>query len=94
MVYLFRTAFGDDADRVVVTPATNAPVLRLGVPQSVVDGVPVSEATLTRIFAQAMPCGTDITIITDDVFTFVADGEDAPPFAGGFGEGEWAGSDE
>jgi hypothetical protein len=89
IAYLFRTAFGDAADRVEVAPDQDAPVLRCVVPQSVVNAVPLTESELERIFARAMPCGTDISITTNKVFAFASDEANAPVYAGGFGEGEW-----
>lgn len=87
---LLTAAFGEQATQIQISPAPSSPVLRIAVPQQLITESPLNTDTLTDIFNDAMPCGTAVSLITEDVFTFVSDNETPPAYAAGFGEGEWA----
>jgi len=89
MAYLFTAAFGDDADRVEIAPVQTQPVLLCIAPEDVLTASPLRTERLESILADAMPCGTDLRLSSNVVFTFGEDGESLPPYAGGFGDGEW-----
>jgi len=82
-------AFGPAAEQIEISPSPTNPILRLTIPQQLLTDSPLSQATLQTIFDEAMPCGTSVTLITEDVFTFVAPEDEPPEYAAGFGEGAW-----
>jgi len=86
---LLETAFGPQARQIDITPAPSAPILRLTIPEQLIVDSPLTQATLTEIITDAMPGGTDVTIVTDDVFTFVSPDDQPPEYAAGFDEGTW-----
>lgn len=86
---LLTAAFGSAATEIEITLAPSNPILRFTIPQQLITDSPLSQSHLQSIFDEAMPCGTSITLVTEDVFTFVEDGETPPGYAAGFGEGTW-----
>lgn len=92
IVTVLGAAFGSDRARITVEPADGEPVLRLFVPQPVLDAVPLSRTALEETLRGGIPAGTGLAIITDDVFAFADPDEQPPQFAAGFGEGAWQNS--
>jgi hypothetical protein len=78
-----------DSTSVEVAPST--PELRFLVDAQYIDDVPISEARLETLLERAMPAGTGIDLVTEDVFTFAETDADAPSYGAGFGEGVWSG---
>jgi len=86
---LLLRAFGEQARQIEITTDPAAPVLRFTLPEQLLTEVPIAQDTFRTILEDAMPCGTSVTLITEDVFTFVAPEDEPPEYAAGFGEGTW-----
>jgi len=80
-----------DLESITVSHVAGAPVLSFQIPTSLINDIPLTATELEAELREAVPAGSDVTVITDDVFTFVGENDTAPSYAGGFGEGEWSG---
>jgi len=89
---ILSIAFGEDAlESIVVSHVGGSPVLSFEIPSSLINDIPLTAEQFEDELREAFPAGSDVEVITDDVFTFVGENETAPSYAGGFGQGKWSG---
>jgi hypothetical protein len=85
-------AFGEDElDSITVSQVSGDPVLSFQIPSSLINDIPLSQSQLEDQLRATFPAGSDVTIITDDVFAFAESDGTAPAYGAGFGDGIWSG---
>lgn len=88
---ILTIAFDEDAlDSISVEHVTGDPVLSVQVSSSRIEDVPITQSELEGLLRRAIPVGTDITVITDEVFAFAESDGTAPSYGAGFGDGKWS----
>jgi len=85
LVQLFKILFGDNTSNIVLTPVTDEPVIKMDVPDVILQKVPVDVSTLEDLLSQSLPSGDSLSITTNKTFAF-----DGTEDGAGFNEGGWA----
>jgi len=88
---ILAIAFGESKlDSITVSHVTGSPVISFQLPSSLINDIPLSTSELESELRAAFPAGTDVTVVTDDVFAFAESDGTAPSYGAGFGQGEWS----